>query len=132
MALSLPKLIADRYSGRDLPIALVLPDGARVPLSPRLEVDVIARTFAGLRALASPALGALARAYVHNDVDFTGSARRVLAIAEAMVGDIAHGRDSVTSWFRHVLHQCCFFCVFFVFFFVVLFAFFWLFFVLWL
>ncbi|HSV19836.1 MAG TPA: cyclopropane-fatty-acyl-phospholipid synthase family protein [Casimicrobiaceae bacterium] len=105
MALSLPKLIADRYSGRDLPIALVLPDGARVPLSPRPEVDVIARTFAGLRALASPALGALARAYVHNDVDFTGSARRVLAIAEAMVGDIAHGRDSVTSWFRHVLHQ---------------------------
>jgi cyclopropane-fatty-acyl-phospholipid synthase len=105
MALSLPKLIADRYSGRNLPIALVLPDGARVPLSPRPEVDVIARTFAGLRALASPALGALARAYVHNDVDFTGSARRVLAIAEAMVGDIAHGRDSVTSWFRHVVHQ---------------------------
>ena len=75
----LQKLIADRYGGRDLPVALVLPDGARVPLSPSPEVDIIARTFAGLRALATPAMGALARAYVHNDVDFTGSARRVLA-----------------------------------------------------
>ena len=32
-------------------------------------------------------MGALARAYVRDDIDFTGSARRVLAIAEAMVGD---------------------------------------------
>jgi cyclopropane-fatty-acyl-phospholipid synthase len=90
MPIALQKLIAHRYAGRDLPISVVLPDGARVPLSPKPEVDVIARTFAGLKALASPAMGRLARAYVHNDVDFTGSARRVLRIAEAMVGDIAH------------------------------------------
>ena len=32
----------------------------------------------GLKALAAPAMGALARAYVHNDIDFTGSARRAL------------------------------------------------------
>ena len=30
----LQKLIANRYAGRDLPVAVVLPDGARVPLSP--------------------------------------------------------------------------------------------------
>jgi len=90
MPIALQKLIAHRYAGRDLPISVVLPDGARVALSPKPEVDVIARTFAGLKALASPAMGRLARAYVHNDVDFTGSARRVLRIAEAMVGDIAH------------------------------------------
>jgi cyclopropane-fatty-acyl-phospholipid synthase len=105
MAEALQKLIASRYGGRNLPIAVVLPDGARVPLSPQPELDVIARTFAGLKALASPAMGALARAYVHNDVDFTGSARRALAIAESMVGDIAHGRDSAGAWVRHVLHQ---------------------------
>jgi cyclopropane-fatty-acyl-phospholipid synthase len=105
MAASLQKLIASRYGDRNLPIAVVLPDGARVPLSPRPELDVIARTFSGLKALASPAMGALARAYVHNDVDFTGSARKALAIAESMVGEIAHGRDSAGAWLRHVLHQ---------------------------
>jgi cyclopropane-fatty-acyl-phospholipid synthase len=101
----LQKLIAHRYSGRDLPVAVVLPDGARVPLSPQPEVDVIARTFAGLKALATPALGRLARAYVHNDVDFTGSARRVLAIAERMVGDIAHGSESARGRMLTLLHR---------------------------
>jgi cyclopropane-fatty-acyl-phospholipid synthase len=86
---ALQKLIANRYAGRELPVAVVLPDGARVPLSPKPEVDIIARTWAGMKALATPALGRLARAYVRNDVDFTGSARRALAIAESMVGDIA-------------------------------------------
>jgi len=105
MAETLRKLIASRYQGRDLPIAVVLPDGARVPLSPRPEVDIIARSVSGLRALAQPAMGALARAYVRNDVDFTGSARRILGIAEGMVGDIRHGRDSARAWLRHVVHQ---------------------------
>jgi len=90
MSQALSKVIANRYAGRGLPIAVVLPDGGRVPLSQKPEIDVIARTFSGLRALAAPAMGRLARAYVHNDVDFTGSARRVLRIAESMVGDIAH------------------------------------------
>ena len=105
MALPLQKIIASRYRGRDLPIALVLPDGARVPLSATPEVDVIARSGKGLKALASPAMGALARAYVHNDVDFTGSARRVIDIAEAMVGKIAHGRDHPGMRLRQMLHQ---------------------------
>jgi cyclopropane-fatty-acyl-phospholipid synthase len=105
MAASLEKLIAHRYGDRNLPIAVILPDGARVPLSPRPELTVIARTLSGLKALASPAMGALARAYVRNDVDFTGSARRALAIAEAMVGEIAHGRESINGWLRHVVHQ---------------------------
>ena len=50
-------------------------------------------------------MGALARAYVHNDIDFTGSARRVLAIAESMVGDIAHGRDRARGAAAASLHQ---------------------------
>ena len=102
---ALQKMIARRYAGRDLPVALVLPDGARVPLSPAPEVDVIARTLNGLKALAAPAMGRLARAYVHDDVDFTGSARRVLAIAERMVGDVAHGGDSTRGRLLSMVHH---------------------------
>jgi len=102
---ALQKLIATRYAGRDLPVAVVLPDGARVPLSDEPEVDIIARTFAGLKALAAPAMGRLARAYVNNDVDFTGSARRALAIAESMVGDIAHGGHGVRGYVLGLLHR---------------------------
>src|SRR6185503_8334957 len=101
---TLHKVIANRYAGQELPVALVLPDGARVPLSSQPEVDVIARSLAGLRALAAPALGRLARAYVRGDVDFTGSARRVLAIAERMVGDIAHGQESARAKLLTFVH----------------------------
>ena len=102
---ALHKLIATRYAGRDLPVAVVLPDGARVPLSAEPEVDIIARTFAGLKALAAPAMGRLARAYVNNDVDFTGSARRALAIAESMVGDIAHGGNGLRGHLLGLAHR---------------------------
>jgi cyclopropane-fatty-acyl-phospholipid synthase len=102
---ALHKLIATRYAGRDLPVAVVLPDGARVPLSADPEVDIIARTFAGLKALAAPAMGRLARAYVNNDVDFTGSARRALAIAESMVGDIAHGGHGLRGHLLGLVHR---------------------------
>jgi cyclopropane-fatty-acyl-phospholipid synthase len=102
---ALQKMIAHRYAGRDLPVALVLPDGARLPLSPAPEVDVIARSLAGLKALAAPAMGKLARAYVQNDVDFTGSAKRVLAIAEKMVGDVASGGESARGRVLSFVHH---------------------------
>ena len=105
MPAALQKLIATRYAGRDLPVAVVLPDGARVPLSPEPELDIIARTFAGLKALAAPAMGRLARAYVNNDVDFTGSARRALAIAESMVGEIAHGGSGLRGHLLGLAHR---------------------------
>jgi cyclopropane-fatty-acyl-phospholipid synthase len=105
MAQPLQKIIASRYGGRDLPVTLVLPDGGRVPLSAQPEVEIFARSWAGLKALASPALGSLARAYVRNDIDFTGGARAVLDVAEAMVGSITHGRDSIRERWRGYLHQ---------------------------
>ncbi len=76
-----------------------------MPLSPRAEVDIVARTWTGLKALASPALGSLARAYVRNEIDFTGSARRILGIVDAMVGAVAHGRDPARVRVRAYLHQ---------------------------
>jgi cyclopropane-fatty-acyl-phospholipid synthase len=105
MAQPLQKIIANRYGGRNLPVTLVLPDGGRLPLSSETEVEILARTWRGLKALAAPAMGALARAYVHDDIDFTGSARRVLAIAEGMVGEIAPGREALTARWRIWRHQ---------------------------
>src|SRR5580765_1153128 len=105
MAEPLQKIIANRYGGRNLPVTLVLPDGGRVPLSSDAEIEVLARTWSGLKALAAPAMGALARAYVRNDIDFTGSARRAMAVVDAMVGEITHGRDSLTTRWRLWQHQ---------------------------
>ena len=68
-------------------------------------VEVIARTWKGLRALAKPALGSLARAYVHGDIDFSGSARKALGVAESMVGAVEHGRERLGSRVKHFLHQ---------------------------
>jgi cyclopropane-fatty-acyl-phospholipid synthase len=105
MNAALQKMIASRYRGRNIPVALVLPDGGRVPLSETPEVDVYARTWQGLKALASPELGALARAYVADDLDFSGGARRVLDIAEALVGSVSHGRDRLVARGRSWLNR---------------------------
>ena len=105
MAQPLQKIIANRYGGRNLPVTLVLPDGGRVALSSNAEIELLARSWRGLKALAAPAMGALARAYVRNDIDFTGTARRALAVADAMVGDIAHGRDKLAVRWRIWRHQ---------------------------
>ncbi|HXX84234.1 MAG TPA: cyclopropane-fatty-acyl-phospholipid synthase family protein [Casimicrobiaceae bacterium] len=102
---SLSKMVANRYSGRNLPIALVLPDGGRLALSETPEIDVYARTWNGMRALAFPELGRLARAYVHGDIDFSGGARRVLGLAEALVGSVTHGRDRARARIRQWAHR---------------------------
>jgi len=105
MAQALQRIITDRYGGRGLPVTLVLPDGARVPLSQQPVVDIAARSWRGLKALASPAMGSLARAYVHGDIDFTGSARRVLSIAESMVGSVSHRHDRMRARWKLFLNQ---------------------------
>ena len=105
MAASLARIIENRYGKLGVPVELELPDGVSVRLADRPEVRVVVRSLHGLRALARPALGRLATAYVRGDLDFTGSARRMLGIAERMVGDIRHGRDPVGTKVRGWLHQ---------------------------
>jgi cyclopropane-fatty-acyl-phospholipid synthase len=105
MAATLPKLIERRYGALGVPVELELPDGAHVRLADRPEVKVIARTLSGLRALARPAMGRLAAAYVHGDLDFSGSARRMLAIVDRMVGEVNHRGDALPARLRHWLHQ---------------------------
>ena len=102
---AIQRIIADRYGGRNLPITVVLPDGARVPLSSTPAVEICARSWRGLKALARPALGSLAQAYVKGDIDFSGSARRMLGIAESMVGAVEHGREKLSSKLKTFLHQ---------------------------
>lgn len=102
---SLAKQIEHRYGTLGVPVELVLPDGGSVRFAERPEVRVIARSFQGLCALARPAMGRLARAYVHGDLDFSGSARRMLDIAERMVGDVAGSPDSIAARFRLRLNQ---------------------------
>ena len=101
----LSKIVEHRYGGRNIPVALVLPNGGRVALSAAPEVDIYARNWNGVRALAWPQLGKLARAYVHNDIDFSGGARRGLAIAESLVGSVTHGRDAMRARIRAWFHQ---------------------------
>jgi cyclopropane-fatty-acyl-phospholipid synthase len=105
MAAALRQFIASRYDGRNLPVTVILPDGDRVPLSGESAVDIVARSWKGLRALATPALGSLARAYVRDDLDFTGSARCMLDIAESMVGSVSHGRERAGTRWKLFLHQ---------------------------
>ena len=100
MTTSLAKLIEHRYGTLRVPVELVLPDGEQLRFAERPEVRIIVRSFDGLRALARPAMGRLARAYVRGDLDFSGSARRVLDIAERMVGDVASSHESLAARVR--------------------------------
>ncbi len=102
---ALAKVIARRYGALGVPAEFVLPGGEHVRLSEQPEAEIAARTWRGLTALARPALGRLARAYVHGDIDFSGSARRILGIAERMVGEIHHDRVSVGERAASWLHQ---------------------------
>ena len=102
---SLSRIVANRYGGRNIPVALVLPDGGRVALSEAPEVDIYARTWNGLRALASPELGRLARAYVRDDLDFSGGSQRMLDIAETLVGSVNHGRERARARLVQWWHQ---------------------------
>jgi cyclopropane-fatty-acyl-phospholipid synthase len=102
---SLSRIVANRYGGRNIPVALVLPDGGRVALSDATEVDIYARTWNGLRALASPEFGRLARAYVRDDLDFSGGSKRMLDIAETLVGSVNHGRERARARLAQWWHQ---------------------------
>ncbi|HEX4885387.1 MAG TPA: cyclopropane-fatty-acyl-phospholipid synthase family protein [Casimicrobiaceae bacterium] len=105
MTASLAKLIENRYGTAGVPVEVVLPDGGRVRLADSPDVQVVARTLRGMAALARPALGRLAQAYVRGDLDFTGSAQRILDVAERMVGEIRHGHTTAAGRVRLWLHQ---------------------------
>ncbi len=102
---SLAKLIEHRYGTLGVPVELVLPGGNSLRFAERPEVRVVVRSFQGLRALARPAMGRLASAYIHGDLDFSGSARRILDIAERMVGDVATSQESIAARLRVWLSQ---------------------------
>jgi cyclopropane-fatty-acyl-phospholipid synthase len=105
MAASLAKQIVHRLGPQGVPVEVVMPDGDSVRLADRPEVRVIVRSLKGLRALAKPAMGRLAAAYVRGDLDFSGSARRILDIAERIVGDVTATRETASTRARLWLAQ---------------------------
>ena len=105
MGASLAKRIVHRYGPQGVPVELVMPDGDSLRLADRPEVRVVVRSINGLRALARPAMGRLAAAYVRGDLDFSGSARRILDIAERMVGDVTATRETARARLRLWLTQ---------------------------
>ena len=91
---ALQKLIASRYGGRDLPVTLVLAGRRPRAVVADARGRVIARTWRAWGARVAGARAALARAYVHDDLDFTGSARRdARRSPRRWSATIAHGRE---------------------------------------
>ena len=102
----LSKIVESRYGGRNIPVALVLPDGGRVALSATPEVDVYARTWNGLRALASPELGE-ARPGVRSQRSSISPAARGASSPSPRrwSASVTHGRDAVHAALRAWWHQ---------------------------
>ncbi len=100
MASQLERLVVDRYRGRNIPVRVNLPSGTSIALGEQAEIDVLIKTWPAVKTLATPSMGALARAYVHDTIDFTGSARQVLGVAESLVGPVGHGRESLRGRLR--------------------------------
>ena len=98
------KLAIARLEARLLPLHVRFWDGSEyLPRSPA-QLTVTLNTPAGLRALATPTLGRLARAYVDQQFDLDGDFRDVLAIGEKLCdADTAMDRrgSAAFSWLRH-------------------------------
>jgi cyclopropane-fatty-acyl-phospholipid synthase len=105
MAGQLERLVAERFRGRSIPIRVHLPNGNAVALADQPDIDVYIRDWSAARTLTAPTMGALARAYVHDKLDFDGTARQVLGLAESLVGDLHHGGHSVASKVRSIAHR---------------------------
>ena len=105
MADRIARVVSERLRGRSLPVRVHLPNGHPIALADEPRVDLYLRDWSAARTLAGPTLGALARAYVHDRLDFSGGARQVLELAEALVGSIRHGGDSIGARLRFLSHR---------------------------
>ena len=77
MATRIERMVADRFRGRSVPVRVHLPNGSAVALADEPKLDVYVRDWSAAKNLATPSLGALARAYVHDQIDFAGTAPQV-------------------------------------------------------
>jgi cyclopropane-fatty-acyl-phospholipid synthase len=94
----------NRMESRHLPLCVKFWDGMEYTPKVPTAVTLTVRRARALRALATPTLGRLARAYVEEDFDLDGNARDILAAGEHLC-DAATAEDprgaSALSWLRH-------------------------------
>lgn len=100
------RLAQRRFDQGALPLRVKFWDGSEyLPRVPE-RLSLILNGPSALRALASPTLGRLARAYVENELDIDGDMRDVLAVGEQLC-DAAAANDEkgsgIFSWLRHTL-----------------------------
>ncbi|HCX32310.1 MAG TPA: SAM-dependent methyltransferase [Rhodocyclaceae bacterium] len=93
----------DRLESRQLPVAVSFWNGGRYDPQGGARVSLTLHARRALRALVNPSLGALARAYVEQDIDIDGELREVLRVGEQLV-DAGSARDATAppllSWVR--------------------------------
>jgi cyclopropane-fatty-acyl-phospholipid synthase len=105
----LDQLLLNRLRARleqaQQPLAIRLWNGEEVRHGEAPSVTLDLKRPQALKALADPSLGALARAYVEEDLDLLGETRDILALGErycGMAGDCEENKaGSAWQWWRH-------------------------------
>jgi len=103
----LDKLAQRVREGGGAPLAVVLPDGARIEFGTDPTVVLTVRDDAALATLARPTLGALGEAYVEGQIDLAGDMMEALAVAErlASAGGAPTGARLALLLGRHPVQQ---------------------------
>jgi cyclopropane-fatty-acyl-phospholipid synthase len=100
--------VRQRLKAADLPLAVELWTGERVGSAGEAAVLMRLHHPDGLRAMAEPSLGALARAYVEGELDLLGSVADILALGDRLCNAARQMRGSGAgdrTWWRHARSQ---------------------------
>ena len=101
-----------RLRARNLPLRLVLWNGASFDLGDDPRVTLTLPAMSGLRYLLTPSLDNLGTAYVEGDIQVAGSARDIIAVAAAMHLVLISGLSgSGKSIAINVLEDAGYYCV---------------------
>lgn len=97
-----------RLETAGLPLVVELWNGQQVGKDPLAAVRVRLHQATGLRTMADPSLGALARAYVEGEIDLEGDIRDILALGDQWcnAGNCKpRTRSAAWKWWRHTRSQ---------------------------
>lgn len=92
--------VRQRLQSSGLPVAIELWTGERVSSAGTPRVRVHLHKPAGLKTLAHPSLGALARAYVEGELDLEGDIRDILSMGDSLCNGTEHHPGKRSRWMR--------------------------------
>ena len=92
--------VRQRLRSSGLPVAIELWTGERVSSATAPRVHVHLHKPAGLKTLAHPSLGALARAYVEGELDLEGDIRDILSMGDSLCNGTEHHPGKRSRWMR--------------------------------